>query len=230
MATDSKIDRRVDVKGNRSCFLLRVFIYLLTFAWNWLFNSTLFPDLLFFNIIPSEVSWVQLIARFKRQLLQNIYPSIHHVYLTKQSALPSAFYAVSWERVRLSCVSRLRGAILWDYTVSVFKWNLETIWSNPSEEAESKKDKADYQVPAASKPCSPFFLICSLSLHRFALGSQAELFGKLAIPVHLDSPDLLGTPSRALLQCLMCSGSAKELTSGLEEGGVTSELPAVTRH
>lgn len=126
MATHFKIDRRVDVKCHRSCFLLRVFIYLLTFAQNWLFNSTLFQDLLFF-IIPSEVSWVQLIARFKRQLLQHIYPSICYAYLTKQSALPSAFYPMSWERMRLSWLVLLCGAILWDYTVSVFKWNLETI-------------------------------------------------------------------------------------------------------
>lgn len=54
------------------------------------------------------------------------------------------------------------------------------------------KPSTRFLLPASS--AARVYLIRSLSLHRFALGSQAELFGKLATLVHLDSPDLLGTP------------------------------------
>lgn len=169
-------------------------------------------------------------CQVQRLLLQSTNLSIHRVYLTKQNIMLFMFYPVSWEGMWLSCLSLLCGAILWNYTLLVFKWNLETIWSNPSEEAESRKDKAEYQDPAASKPCCCVHHIYSVSCHHFTLGSQADLFGKLAITAHLDSPNLLETPQRASVQCLMSSGSAKKLTSGLEEGGVISEQPGVTRH
>jgi hypothetical protein len=108
----------------QNCLLLRIFIY---FAENWSSNSFLSLDLLFFKIIPSEVPWVQLIARFKRPFLQSANPSIHHVYLTKQNMLRFMSYPMSLEGMWFSCLSILSGAMLWDYGVSVFQWNLETV-------------------------------------------------------------------------------------------------------
>lgn len=76
-------------------------------------------------------------------------------------------------------LSLLCGAIWWDYTVSVFKWNLETIWSNPSRKSSPRKIKqiTRFLLPASHAAHSSLFALY-LPITLLWEVSQAELFEK----------------------------------------------------
>lgn len=67
----------------------------------------------------------------------------------------------------------------------------------PLRRQSPRKIKQITKTLLSASRAAHFYLIYPVSLHHFALGSQADLFGTLAIAADLGSPNLLETPQRA---------------------------------